>query len=93
MHKRIDEGVEKAGREPGEIRRVYNISGNIGEEGEGLLEGPVSKWIETLTSFALELGMDTFIYWPSGERERQVELFAGEIVPAVREAVSAERSH
>jgi alkanesulfonate monooxygenase SsuD/methylene tetrahydromethanopterin reductase-like flavin-dependent oxidoreductase (luciferase family) len=93
MHERIDEGVERAGREPGEIRRLYNISGNIGEEGEGLLEGPVSKWVEALTSFAVQLGMDTFIYWPSGERERQVELFAGEIVPAVREAVAAERSH
>jgi hypothetical protein len=36
--------------------------------------------------------MDTFIYWPSEDRERQVELFASEVVPAVREAVAAERS-
>jgi alkanesulfonate monooxygenase SsuD/methylene tetrahydromethanopterin reductase-like flavin-dependent oxidoreductase (luciferase family) len=93
MHERVDEGAERAGREPSEIRRLYNISGNVGEEGEGLLEGPVSKWVEILSSFAVELGMDTFIYWPSGERERQVELFAGEVVPAVREAVAAERSH
>jgi alkanesulfonate monooxygenase SsuD/methylene tetrahydromethanopterin reductase-like flavin-dependent oxidoreductase (luciferase family) len=93
MHERIDEGVERAGREPGEIRRVYNISGNVGDEGEGLLEGPVSKWVETLTRFVLEFGMDTFIYWPSEERERQVELFAAEVAPAVREAVAAERSH
>jgi alkanesulfonate monooxygenase SsuD/methylene tetrahydromethanopterin reductase-like flavin-dependent oxidoreductase (luciferase family) len=92
MHEQIDVGVAKAGREPTEIRRVYNISGNVGEEGDGLLEGPAAKWVETLTRFVLELGMDTFIYWPSGERERQVELFAGEVVPAVREAVAAERS-
>jgi alkanesulfonate monooxygenase SsuD/methylene tetrahydromethanopterin reductase-like flavin-dependent oxidoreductase (luciferase family) len=93
MHERIDEGAEGAGREPGEIRRLYNVSGNIGAEGEGLLEGPASKWVDQLTRFALELGMDTFIFWPSEDRERQVELFAREVAPAVREAVTAERSH
>jgi hypothetical protein len=36
--------------------------------------------------------MDTFIYWPSEDHERQVELFAGEVAPAVREAVAAVRS-
>jgi alkanesulfonate monooxygenase SsuD/methylene tetrahydromethanopterin reductase-like flavin-dependent oxidoreductase (luciferase family) len=92
MHERIDEGADKAGRKPGEIRRLYNVSGNIGAEGDGLLEGPASKWVEQLTRFALELGMDTFIYWPSEDRERQVELFANEVVPAVREAVASERS-
>jgi alkanesulfonate monooxygenase SsuD/methylene tetrahydromethanopterin reductase-like flavin-dependent oxidoreductase (luciferase family) len=92
MHERIDEGADKAGRKPGEIRRLYNVSGNIGAEGDGLLEGPASKWVEQLTRFTLELGMDTFIYWPSEDRERQVELFANEVVPAVREAVASERS-
>jgi alkanesulfonate monooxygenase SsuD/methylene tetrahydromethanopterin reductase-like flavin-dependent oxidoreductase (luciferase family) len=92
LHERIDEGVNRASREPAEIRRVYNLSGNIGAEGDGLLEGPASKWVEQLTRFALELGMDTFIYWPSEDRERQVELFAGDVSPAVREAVAAERS-
>ena len=86
MNRRIDEGAAEAGRKPEEIRRAYNISGNIGAEGDGLLEGPVSRWVETLTGFALEHGMDTFIYWPSGDHERQVELFADEVVPAVREA-------
>ena len=92
MNKRIDEGAQRAGREPGEIRRAYNLSGNIGTEGEGLLEGPASRWVETLTGFALEHGMDTFIYWPSGDHERQVEVFAGEVVPAVKEAVRSERA-
>ena len=91
MHGRIDEGAARAGRDPGEIRRVYNLSGTIGSEGDGLLEGPASKWVEQLSRFALELGMDTFIYWPAGDHVRQIELFAGEIVPAVREAVAAER--
>ena len=92
MNTRIDEGAAEASREPKEIRRAYNLSGNIGAGGEGSLDGPVSKWIETLTSFALEHGMDTFIYWPSQDHERQVEVFADEVVPAVREAVRAGRS-
>ena len=89
LHRRIDAGAEKAGREPGEIRRVYNVNGRIGPEGAGLLEGATSKWIDALSRFALEFGMDTFIYWPSEDHERQVELFANEVVPAVREAVAA----
>jgi alkanesulfonate monooxygenase SsuD/methylene tetrahydromethanopterin reductase-like flavin-dependent oxidoreductase (luciferase family) len=92
MHERIDAGADSAGRERGEIRRLYNVSGIIGAEGDGLLEGPASKWVEQLTRLALELGMDTFIYWPSEDHERQLELFAGEVGPAVREAVAAERS-
>ena len=36
--------------------------------------------------------MDTFIYWPSEDHVRQIEAFASEVVPAVREAVEAERS-
>jgi alkanesulfonate monooxygenase SsuD/methylene tetrahydromethanopterin reductase-like flavin-dependent oxidoreductase (luciferase family) len=92
MQKRIDEGAAEAGRDPDEIRRAYNLSGNIGAGGEGPLDGPASKWVETLTGFALEHGMDTFIYWPSQDHERQVEVFANEVAPAVREAVQAGRS-
>jgi len=92
MNRRIDEGAVRAGREPREIRRAYNVSGHIGTEDEGPLDGPPSRWVETLTGFALEHGMDTFIYWPSGDHERQVEVFAGEVVPAIREAVRSGRS-
>jgi alkanesulfonate monooxygenase SsuD/methylene tetrahydromethanopterin reductase-like flavin-dependent oxidoreductase (luciferase family) len=92
LHKRIDGGTARAGREPAEIQRIYNLSGNIGTDGDGLLEGPTAKWVDQLTRFALEFGMDTFIYWPSEDHVRQVELFASEVVPAVREAVTSERS-
>jgi alkanesulfonate monooxygenase SsuD/methylene tetrahydromethanopterin reductase-like flavin-dependent oxidoreductase (luciferase family) len=92
MQERIDEAAAEAGRELGEIRRAYNVGGRIGEEHRGLLDGPAEHWVEELARFAVELGMDTFIYWPSEDHVRQVELFAGEVVPAVREAVAAERS-
>src|SRR3712207_5925138 len=91
MHGRIDEGAARAGRDPSEVQHVYNLSGTIGAEGDGLLEGPASKWVEQLSRFALAFGMDTFVYWPSEDHVRQVELFAGEVVPAVREAVAAGR--
>ncbi len=92
LHARIDEAASKAGRDPSEIRRVYNVSGRIGPRGDRRMDGPVSQWIEELSSFVVEFGMDTLIYWPSEDRERQVELFASEVAPAVREAVAAERS-
>lgn len=92
MHEKIDEGAAGAGRDPSEIKRVYNVSGNIGPEGDGPLEGPARKWVETLTGFVLEGGMDTFIFWPGGDHERQTELFAREVVPGVREAVAGGRS-
>ena len=95
LQERIDEAALEAGREPAEIRRVYNISGNIGPDGDGILDGPPSKWVEELARFALEYGMDTFVFWPDAapeEGERQIELFAGEIVPAVREAVARGRA-
>lgn len=88
MNARIDGGAEKVGRSPGEIRRALNVSGNIGAEGDG----PTTKWIRQLSRLALEFGMDTFVYWPSTDHERQTELFAQEVVPAVREAVKTERS-
>jgi alkanesulfonate monooxygenase SsuD/methylene tetrahydromethanopterin reductase-like flavin-dependent oxidoreductase (luciferase family) len=92
MHARIDEGAARAGRDPDAIRRVYNVSGMIGEAGDGPLDGPPSRWVEELSRFALELGMDTFIYWPADDPVRQAELFASEVVPGVREAVAAGRS-
>ena len=91
MQRRIDGGAEQAGREPARIRRAYNLSGRIGEGGDGPLDGPISRWVEELSRFALELGMDTFIYWPQDDHVSQVEVFAREVVPAVHEAVAAER--
>ena len=92
LHERIDEAAREAGRRPEEIKRVYNVSGRIGPVGEGLLEGSVSRWTEQLSSFALENGMDTFIFWPSKDHERQGETFGQEVVPGVRDIVEKERS-
>ena len=95
MHDRIDAAAGEAGREPGEITRVYNVDGRIGPEGSGALEGPPKKWVETLSGFVLERGMDTFVFWPKAppeEHERQVRLFAEEVVPATSETVEKARA-
>ncbi len=92
MHERIDEAAQSAGRKPSDVRRIYNVSGRItsGESG-GFLEGPASYWVEELTRFAVELGMDAFIFWPSTDPTAQLQRFAGEIAPAVGRAVTMHR--
>jgi len=94
MQDRIDTAATGVGRKPSEVRRALNVSGAIGPAGDAILEGPVSRWVEQLSRLVLDLGMDTFVFWPPGgpeEQTRQVESFAGEVVPAVREAVAKER--
>jgi alkanesulfonate monooxygenase SsuD/methylene tetrahydromethanopterin reductase-like flavin-dependent oxidoreductase (luciferase family) len=93
LQRRIDEAAAEAGRRPAEIRRVYNLPGEITDAPTGeLLQGPVEHWVETLTGFALELGFDTFILWPGGgDAPRQVERFAQEVAPQVREEVERTR--
>jgi alkanesulfonate monooxygenase SsuD/methylene tetrahydromethanopterin reductase-like flavin-dependent oxidoreductase (luciferase family) len=90
---RIDAAAAAAGRHPSEIRRLYNVVGSIGpRSGEQGLHGPVELWVETLTGWATDLGFDTFVFWPEDPSERQVRLFAEEVVPRVLEDVNAMRS-
>ncbi|CAN5725445.1 LLM class flavin-dependent oxidoreductase [soil metagenome] len=91
MQERIDKAAREAGREPHDIQRVLNVSGKIGGNGEGTFEGSASKWIEELSRLVLEIGFDTFVYWPKEDHIRQVELLAGEVAPGVRESVASER--
>jgi alkanesulfonate monooxygenase SsuD/methylene tetrahydromethanopterin reductase-like flavin-dependent oxidoreductase (luciferase family) len=88
----LDERLAAAGRERRAIRRIYNIGGRItdGERGDGPLDGPVDQWVETLTGWALELGVDAFIVAPTEPGPAGVERLANEIAPAVRAAVAAE---
>ncbi len=90
---RIDEGAVEAGRDPAEIRRVYNVGGVILDgPARGLLQGPATYWIDALSEFVVELGFDTFVFWPSEEPAEQLERFAQEVVGGVRETVRRERS-
>ncbi|MEL7673002.1 MAG: LLM class flavin-dependent oxidoreductase [Chloroflexota bacterium] len=90
----IDEGAAQAGRSPSEIRRGYNLMGAIVPEGSGVspdkgLVGPVEHWIEAIVKLYREDRMDTFVFWPvAGDEQAQIEVFAREVVPAVRAALS-----
>jgi alkanesulfonate monooxygenase SsuD/methylene tetrahydromethanopterin reductase-like flavin-dependent oxidoreductase (luciferase family) len=89
LQRRIDDAAAEAGRDPAEIRRVYNVGGTIAAgPTRGLLDGPPAHWIETLTGFTRELGFDTFVFWPAEDPVGQVERFALAVVPALREAAA-----
>jgi hypothetical protein len=90
----IDAAAAEAGRSGSEIRRLYNVVGSISPHlgGQGL-NGPVSLWAETLASWVTELGFDTFVFWPTNPSEKQVRLYAEDVIPQVRDLVDAARAH
>ncbi|MBM0236514.1 LLM class flavin-dependent oxidoreductase [Micromonospora sp. ATA32] len=84
----ITAAAEEAGRDPGTITRLYNVMGLITPNGRDAFNGPVERWVDTLTTLYTEFEMNTFVFWPSGDRERQSQMFAEQVVPAVREALA-----
>ncbi|HEV7949849.1 MAG TPA: LLM class flavin-dependent oxidoreductase [Glaciihabitans sp.] len=88
-NKRIDEAAEEAGRHPSEIRRLLNISGRFTAGRGEFLVGPSAQWVEELLPLVLADGAGTFIL--AGDDASSMERFAHEVVPALREAVAAER--
>ena len=85
----IDEAAQAAGRDPNDITRLLNFSGVIGEgeAGEVPLTGPLDHWVETLSSWATEIGIDSFILYPADGDADQVRRYAAEVAPAVRERI------
>jgi hypothetical protein len=73
----IDEAAEAAGRRPGEIRRLLNISPDLAN-------------VESLLPLALEDGVSGLIL--STDDARSIDVWGREIAPALREAVETERS-
>jgi alkanesulfonate monooxygenase SsuD/methylene tetrahydromethanopterin reductase-like flavin-dependent oxidoreductase (luciferase family) len=89
MTKRLEEGAARAGRERGAVRRLYNLRGTIADGPvRDRLNGPPDHWIETLTGFVRELGFDSFLFRPEDDVPGQIERFAQEVAPGVREAVA-----
>ena len=80
----------EAGRDPDRIIRLYNVMGLISPESRDMFHGPTERWIDTLTTLYRDFGMNTFVFWPSGDRERQSRIFAEEVVPGVREALASD---
>ncbi len=90
---RIDDAASAAGRPPDAVRRIYNVSGEITDgPSRGFLQGPVERWVDEISELVLEAGMDTVVLWAASPRRTQLERFAGDVAPAVRAAVDANRT-
>ena len=85
----IDRAADVAGRSPRQIRRLYNISGEICSRSTGFLSGPVEQWIGELCELTLTAGISTFIL--GTDDPSMISRFAMEIAPGVRQIVSSER--
>jgi alkanesulfonate monooxygenase SsuD/methylene tetrahydromethanopterin reductase-like flavin-dependent oxidoreductase (luciferase family) len=94
----IDDAAAAAGRDPREIRTVFNFPGRITDralaatrDDDGRwIGGSAGQWVEELTGAVLEHGASGFIlFTPAGGTPDTVSLghWAREIVPAVREAI------
>jgi alkanesulfonate monooxygenase SsuD/methylene tetrahydromethanopterin reductase-like flavin-dependent oxidoreductase (luciferase family) len=69
----IDEAAAKAGRDPSEVRGLYNV---------GAIEGGADAWAETLSGWVTELSVTTFIL--PGDSVEQVEWLVSDVIPAVK---------
>ncbi|SEH02614.1 Luciferase-like monooxygenase [Nonomuraea solani] len=95
----IDEAAVAAGRDPSEIRTVFNLPGRITDrplpatrDSDGRwLGGSADQWIEELTGAVLEHGASGFTLFAAGHGapdHTQLARWAQEIAPAVREAIA-----
>lgn len=76
-HAIIDAAAIAAGRQPGEISRMYNLPGEILDRpGSGFLRGSENQWIDQLGWLHDRHRIDTFILWPRGDVVDQVSRFA-----------------
>jgi alkanesulfonate monooxygenase SsuD/methylene tetrahydromethanopterin reductase-like flavin-dependent oxidoreductase (luciferase family) len=90
MNHTIDAAAAEAGRDPAEIRRLYNIAGRFALRGTGFLQGRAQMWAEQLAELVIEQRFGGFIVM--GDDPEVLRRFAGGVVPAVRELVAAEHS-
>lgn len=86
----IDEAAAASGREPGDVRRLYNISGRFRTDTRGFLQGPPDVWAEQLAELALTQGVSTFIL--AADDPETLGIFATDVAPSVRSAVAAGRA-
>ena len=95
----IDEAAASMGRNPTDVDTIYNVSGRLARvplpetrDDEGRwIGGGVTQWVEELTLAVLELGAAAFIYLVApGDSigDTTLNLWAHEVVPAVREAIA-----
>ncbi|WP_372592813.1 LLM class flavin-dependent oxidoreductase [Actinotalea sp.] len=85
----IDQAALDAGRDPRQVRRLLNVAGTFSGTARAQLDGPPEHWAAELAQLALEEGVSTFIM--ATDDARQLQVFAQEVAPAVREIVGSAR--
>jgi Luciferase-like monooxygenase len=80
---RIEDAAVKAGRDPGDIRRLVNIGAVFGDGEDG--RPSTERWAEEYAPY-LDAGIDGFIFWPGDapDPDEMIRTFAEDVVPAVR---------
>lgn len=90
LNAQIDEAATSAGRDPGAVRWLLNVSGLVTPTSRGVLVGPAEQWVEELAGLAMDYGISGLIV---GTDDPTLLHQVGEqIAPAVRELVAAERA-
>jgi alkanesulfonate monooxygenase SsuD/methylene tetrahydromethanopterin reductase-like flavin-dependent oxidoreductase (luciferase family) len=93
----IDIAAREAGRDPRDIRRIYNIQGAFtaraapASDADGQIMGPPEHWTDVLTHLCVDLGFDTFIL-VSDPDEPTLTTFIADVAPAVRHRVAEHRT-
>jgi alkanesulfonate monooxygenase SsuD/methylene tetrahydromethanopterin reductase-like flavin-dependent oxidoreductase (luciferase family) len=85
----IDEAAVEAGRDPREIRRLYDSPGTFGPTRRGYLQGPPEQWVDELLPLAIERGVSGFAL--VSDDPGAIERYGREVAPALREALARER--
>jgi alkanesulfonate monooxygenase SsuD/methylene tetrahydromethanopterin reductase-like flavin-dependent oxidoreductase (luciferase family) len=94
----IDRAGREAGRDPREIRRLYNVQGAFANTAPGRaadtdqgIVGPPEHWAEVLTHLALDIGFSTFVLVAPPDADT-LTAFIEDVVPNVRERVAERRA-
>ncbi|WP_297625450.1 LLM class flavin-dependent oxidoreductase [Nocardia sp.] len=99
----IDEAAAAAGREPADIRTIFNFQGRITtsplpatRDADGRwIGGNAEQWVEELTTAVLDHDASGFIVFAPGGGPQDLESlkrWGRDIVPAVREAIAKENT-
>ncbi len=95
----VDEAAAAVGRDPADVDTIYQVSGRLErdplpktrDDENRWIGGGVAQWVEELTFAVLEHRAAAFVYLvPPGHSvsDTTLNLWAHEVVPAVREAIA-----
>jgi alkanesulfonate monooxygenase SsuD/methylene tetrahydromethanopterin reductase-like flavin-dependent oxidoreductase (luciferase family) len=94
----IDGAARQAGRDPREIRRIYNLQGAFTSrtpapvsDSDQAVVGPPEHWVEVLTHLAADLGFGTFVLAAEPD-PATLTTFIEDVAPQVRERVAERRA-